>query len=80
MLAFKISKSFEDPAVRNGVAAVAVKGKGVVCLCCVCYFMEVLLYLAGETPSVCEGNSSFISMDALFLHIRSAVLPCPSSC
>lgn len=57
MPAFKISKSFEDPSVRNDVAAVAVKGKGVVCFCCVCYFMEVSLYLTGKTPSLCEGNS-----------------------
>lgn len=80
MHAFTISKSFENPCVRrHGVAAVAVEGRGVVCFCCVCDFMEVSLYLAGKTPSLCEGNSWFISMDALFLHIRSAVLLCQSS-
>lgn len=79
MQAFLISKSFENPCARHGVAAVAVEGKGVVCFCCVCYFMEVLLYLTSKTPSLREGNSWFISMDALFLHIRSAVLPCQSS-
>lgn len=74
---FTISKSFENPCARNGEAAVAVEGKGVVCFCCICYFME--LCLSSKTPSLCEGNSWFIGMDALFLHIRSAVLLCQSS-
>lgn len=77
--AFMISKSFVNSCARNGVAAFAVEGKGVVCFCCICYFMEVSLYLASKTPSLREGNSWFISMDALFLHIRSAVLLCQSS-
>lgn len=43
------------------------------------YFMIVSLHLPSKTVFLGEGNSLFISMDALFLHIRSAVLPCQSS-
>lgn len=69
----------KNPCARNGVAAVAVGGWGGKGAVCSSYFMEISLYLTRKTPSLREGNSCFISMDALFLHIRSAVLLCQSS-
>lgn len=61
-------------------AVVAMEGKGVVCVCRMWDFMEggSLCLLASKTPFLGEGNSRFISMDALFLHVGSAVLLCQS--
>ncbi|EOA95609.1 hypothetical protein Anapl_15512 [Anas platyrhynchos] len=61
-------------------AVAAMEGKGVVCVCRMWDFMEggSLCLLASKTPFLGEGNSRFISMDALFLHVGSAVLLCQS--
>lgn len=77
--AFTISKSFENPCARNGVAAVAVEGKGVVCFCCVISWRYrftspvKLLPCAREIPGSSVWMHCFYTLEVLCCHVNHPV-------